>query len=342
MQDELAMKTTVVGSFPLENSDDNIRRVVRDQVEVGIDFVNYPQLEDMHAMFLDPLVEAKKLAKQNKFYFVGNDFIPPTPLAPSITHPVHLMVEMLEEQKVSISGLRACVTGPFTLMSHIRLEDVQEDPPWNIVDILKKYPELIENFATYVNTIARVYSRQCDIVSIDEPLLGLLVGGRNTLFDLQLNLSTDEATQLIIDRLNHAIEGIDAIPSIHVCGEITPLLRDTLFETKVRIVDHEFKGSPRNFEIFDRKLLEAHDKLLAFGTLKTIYGGEGEEAFIESTENIRNWIQKGIETFGAENILIKPDCGFGGLKAVFPGDKSYQLVRQKLKNMVEAVTPLIS
>ena len=342
MRDELAMKTTVVGSFPLESSDENIRRIVRDQFDVGLDFVNYPQLKDMHAMFLDPLVEAEKLEKRNKLYFIRDEFTPPTTPAPSITHPVQLMVEVLEDLKTSVSGLRACVTGPFTMMAHMRLEDVQKDSPWNLVDILKKYPELIENIVKYVNTIARAYSKQCDIVSIDEPLLGLLVGGRNTIFDLQLDMSTDEAIQMIIDRLNLAFEGIDAVPSIHVCGEISPLLRDLLLETNVRIVDHEFRSSPNNFELFDRKLLESKDKLLAFGTLKTMYGAEGEEAFVESVEDIQDWIRKGMDLFGAENIIIKPDCGFSPLKGAFPGDKPYQIVLKKLRNMVEAVKTLVS
>lgn len=341
MQDDLAMKTTVVGSVPLEISDSTIRRVVRDLVEVGIDFVNYPQ-GDMHAMFLDPLIEAKKLEKQNKLYLIKDDFTPPTTLAPSIIHPVQLMVEVLEDLEAPVSGLRACVTGPFTIMTHMRLVDIQKDSPWNLVDIFKKYPKLSENIATYVNMIAKAYSNECDIVSIDEPLLGLLVGARNTIFDLQMDLTTDEATQMIINQLNRAIEGIDAIPSIHVCGEISPLLRDMLLKTDVRIVDHEFRSSPRNIELFNRKLLESNEKMLAFGTLKTIYGGEGEEAFVESVENIRDWIQKGIDACGAENILIKPDCGFGPLKGAFPGDKPYQIVLKKLQNMVEAVKLLIS
>ncbi len=341
MQDDLAMKTTVVGSVPLEISDSTIRRVVRDLVEVGIDFVNYPQ-GDMHVMFLDPLIEAKKLEKQNKLYLIKDDFTPPTTLAPSIIHPVQLMVEVLEDLEAPVSGLRACVTGPFTIMTHMRLVDIQKDSPWNLVDIFKKYPKLSENIATYVNMIAKAYSNECDIISIDEPLLGLLVGARNTIFDLQMDLTNDEATQMIINQLNRAIEGIDAIPSIHVCGEISPLLRDMLLKTDVRIVDHEFRSSPRNIELFNRKLLESNEKMLAFGTLKTIYGGEGEEAFVESVENIRDWIQKGIDACGAENILIKPDCGFGPLKGAFPGDKPYQIVLKKLQNMVEAVKLLIS
>ncbi|MFQ5818900.1 MAG: hypothetical protein ACE5I5_02840 [Candidatus Heimdallarchaeota archaeon] len=341
MQNELAMKTTVVGSVPLEISDDTIRRVVRDLVEVGIDYVNYPQ-GDMHAMFLDPLIEAKKLEKRNKLYHISDDFSPPTTLAPSITRPVQLMVEVLEDQEAPVSGLRACVTGPFTIMTHMRLEDIQKDSPWNIVDIFKKYPKLSENIVTYVNMIAKAYSKECDIVSIDEPLLGLLVGARNTIFDLQLDLTTDEAIQLIMNQLNCSIEGIDAIPSIHVCGEISPLLRDLLLKTDVRIVDHEFRSSPHNFELFNRKLLESNEKMLAFGTLKTIYGGEGEEAFVENVKNIRDWIQKGIDAFGIENILIKPDCGFGPLKGAFPGDNPYQIVLKKLRNMVAAVQQIVT
>lgn len=336
MRNELAMKTAVVGSVPLDLSDEVIRQVVRDLVEVGLDFVNYPQ-GDMHAMFLEPLVEAGQIEMRKKLYFIEDDFTPPPTIASSIVKPVNLMVEELEAMTASGVRPRACVTGPFTLMTHMRLEDVQKDSPWNLVDIFKNYPKLAENIVTYVNMIVKEYAKHCDIVSIDEPLLGLLVGKRNTIFDLQLDMPAEEAIQMIIGRLNRAIEGIDAIPSIHVCGEISPLLRDLLLDTNVEIVDHEFRSSPNNFELFDRNILESKGKMLAFGTLQTMYGGEGVDIFVESIEDLQNWIQRGIDLFGAENILIKPDCGFGPLKGAFPGDQPYQIVLQKLRNMVEAV-----
>lgn len=335
MQDELAMKTTIVGSFPLDSSDANVKRITKDLVEIGLDIINFPQLEDMHSMYLDPLVASNGLKKQNNLYFIPNDFSPPKKPASTIIRPVKLMMEVLQDLEMPVFGRRGCVTGPFTLMTHMRMEDVQQDSPFNIVEVIQKHPKQFDNIVKYVNMIAREYSQFCDIVSIDEPILGLLVGGRKTLFDLQMKISTDEAIDLMITKLNQAIKGINAVPSIHVCGVIPPLLRDVLLKTNVRIVDHEFRSAPENFELFKRDHLEANDKILAFGSIQTIYGGEGAETFVESVEDIRNWIQKGIDSFGAENILIKPDCGFMPLKGAFPDP--YQIVMKKLQNMINAV-----
>ena len=49
------LKTTVIGGFPLKHSVENMRRVLSDQIEVGINFPCYGQLLDMNMMFLEPL-----------------------------------------------------------------------------------------------------------------------------------------------------------------------------------------------------------------------------------------------------------------------------------------------
>ena len=141
MQNQFAMKTTIVGSFPLDFSNDNIKRITKDLVEIGIDYVNYPQLVDMHSMFLDPLVELKKVRKDNKLFFIEENFTPPPTIASSITNPVHLTNEVVQTLDMSVYGLRACVTGPFTMMTHMRMDDIKKDPPWNIIEILQKHKE---------------------------------------------------------------------------------------------------------------------------------------------------------------------------------------------------------
>ena len=84
---------------------------------------------------------------------------------------------------------------------------------------------------------------------MDEPILGLLVG-RKIFFHTE---------DFIIETLNKALSGIKGMPSIHVCGRISPHLRDILLQTDVKIMDHEFRTSEVNFKVFEKKHLEDND-----------------------------------------------------------------------------------
>ena len=76
--------TTVVGSFPLENTKENMIRAFDDQVNMGIDYPCYPQLVSMNAQFLNPLSEnISSLDKDEKDNFIlSDDFnVPKEPFA---------------------------------------------------------------------------------------------------------------------------------------------------------------------------------------------------------------------------------------------------------------------
>ena len=46
-------------------------------------------------------------------------------------------------------------------------------------------------------------------------------------------------------------------------------------------------------------------------------------------------IKYAVNKFGKENIILKPDCGFGGLLATFGDKLGSEIVRRKLKVMTE-------
>ena len=67
--------TTVVGSLPLENTQENMRRGFEDLINIGIDYPCYPQLESMITQFLEPLSEViDPLTKKDDKFYLSEDF----------------------------------------------------------------------------------------------------------------------------------------------------------------------------------------------------------------------------------------------------------------------------
>jgi methionine synthase II (cobalamin-independent) len=117
-------------------------------------------------------------------------------------------------------------------------------------------------------------------------------------------------------------------------------LRDILLETNAKILDHEFVSNEGNFKIFEKKQLEQYEKFLAMGTIQTNFPPKKNanvKDYVEDINLLKNFIKKGIDLFGKENLFIKPDCGFGALKTLFDNENfAYEIVLSKLKNMVLA------
>ena len=328
--------TTTVGSFPLENTEENMIRAFDDMINMGIDYPCYPQLSSMISQFLTPLSELiDELEKRKgKFYLSGDFSIPDKAVALKYGE---FMVNFLNERSYLmdyIKGTKACLTGPFTLTSEIILEGeiakgitpkVFNEPRAIMVDwIIDKFAEIMKQIGSKYNEMG------INIISMDEPILGLLVG-RKIWF---------HSEDFIIETLNKAISEIKKYSSIHVCGMISPNLRDLLLKTNVKIMDHEFRTNEGNFNIFEKNHFKGTNKLLAVGTVQTKVAKEENKElsyYVESIDFLTKYIEKIINIFGHENLVIKPDCGFGPLKETFGEKLGYEIALRKLNNMVLAV-----
>ncbi len=338
MDKEDGLFTTVVGSWPLSDTDENMLRVFTDLIQIGIDFPCYPQLLSMTHQFLSPLSEITPQLKEidEKFYLYEEFEVPKQPIALEYGEFITNFFNEHPNLKESIKGTKACITGPFTLTFETILKNdiakglkpiIFEEPRAVMVDWI------VDKFAEVIKQIASAYSDMgIDIVSCDEPILGLLVG-RKILF---------HSEDFIIDTINKAISGIKGLTSIHVCGRISPNLRDLLLKTNVKILDHEFRTNEQNFKIFEKKHFQETDKFLALGTVESKFvpiPDKNINDYVETVEFLKNYIRKGIEQYGRENLIIKPDCGFYPLK-VFGENDGYEIAFKKVKNMVLALNEL--
>ncbi len=330
--------TTVVGSWPLSNNDTNMVKIFADLIQIGIDYPCYPQLLSMTHQFLSPLSKfiIQLEEKDNLFYLYDEFESPKQTIALEYGEFITNFFREHPELKKSVKGTKACLTGPFTLTFEVILKNtiakglkpiIFEEPRAVMVNwIVDKFAEIIKQIGAAYNDMG------IDIISCDEPILGLLVG-KKILF---------HSEDFIINTINKAISGIKGLSSIHVCGRISPFLRDLLLKTNVKILDHEFSTNEQNFKVFEKKHFQGTDKFLAMGTVDSKFVPNQDKKiddYVEKVGFLKKYIKKGIEQYGKENLIIKPDCGFYPLK-IFGEKDGYKIAINKVKNMVLAVKEL--
>ncbi|MFX1273803.1 MAG: uroporphyrinogen decarboxylase family protein [Promethearchaeota archaeon] len=339
MKEKDGLFTTVVGSLPLTDSPENMIKGFKDIIDVGIDYPCYPQLKSMITSFLDPLSEIiNPLIKEGNHFYLNEDFEIPDQII-GLEYGKFILDFFKEYPDLSkcVLGTKACLTGPFTLASEIIL---RENAAENIKAMIFNEPRAlmvesyVEKLAEIMKRIGSAYNDMgINIISMDEPILSIIVGRKSFFYD----------DNFIIKMLDKAISGIKELSSIHVCGRISPKLRDLLLSTDVKILDHEFRTSESNFETYKKEHFENTDKFIAMGSVQTkissIENGNVKD-YVEDISFLKNYIKKGIEHFGIENIIIKPDCGFAPLKESFGEKLGYKIAINKLKNMVIALKEL--
>jgi len=116
------------------------------------------------------------------------------------------------------------------------------------------------------------------------------------------------------------ITGAVKVPTcMHVCGNLANVLDDIL-KVNVNVLDFEFSKNPENLSLFGSKDLSG--RMIGYGCV------DSTAEPVESVAEIKKRIEKGVEVFGAKNMLIDPDCGLRM--------RSRESAFWKLKNMAEA------
>lgn len=182
-------------------------------------------------------------------------------------------------------GLKGIITGPWTMVKSsydLHYKNTEEA----VIDTA-------EALKVEVQKIADI----CDMIQIDEPFLSI------------------EFCDYVVDAIEMLIPK-GTTSALHVCGDVTDIAEE-LIEIDVDILDHEFAGNPKLFDVF-------HDlsfsQRLAPGVITT-------ENRIDEVSEIKDRIERAIDRFGME-ILIDPDCGLKNIGK----DVAYK----KIKNMVQA------
>jgi 5-methyltetrahydropteroyltriglutamate--homocysteine methyltransferase len=133
-------------------------------------------------------------------------------------------------------------------------------------------------------------------------------------------LSTGIADLAIAKQALEMITSSVHVPTcMHVCGNLANVL-DEILKFNVNVLDFEFSKNPANLDILSRRDLTG--KMLGYGCVDSSV----EE--VETVQEIRKRIEKGVEYFDPKILLIDPDCGMRM--------RSRESAYWKLKNMCTA------
>jgi len=180
------------------------------------------------------------------------------------------------------------ITGPFTITK-------------SSVDMYyNDEKELAFDFANALKQEAKALENHVDMISIDEPFFSMGVPDYGK------------------DLIESMASGLKCPTRLHICGDVSKIVADVL-EMPVDVISHEFKASPKLFDAFKQYNIT---KSICLGSVRS------DDVKIESTDEIKEHIQRGIDVFGNKICQLAPDCG----QRLLPRD----VALQKLKNLVKA------
>lgn len=323
------MRTSHVGSFPLSYNLRNVERVVSDMSYVGLDAPPYPQLRNFVEIYLAPLVAQGLLRESSGFYALveGVDVLSEIARAKVSIPEAEVTVAYVKKQRLGFKWLRAPVTGPLTLASKILLKAEREE---GLKATLLSDKDAVKTaLASFVREVVRYVSELgYNIVFLDEPILGVIVGKRKVLF----NYSRDDIVE-VLDYIGKSARGEFGI---HVCGAIHHGIFEVLTSVpSLKYLSLEFHDSPQNIAVVDKALLEENDKFISPGVVSS------KKPVVESASEVYELLSKLYSASGGRVDLVSGDCGFGGLRgALGDEEKEYQVSLGKLKSIVAAVKAL--
>lgn len=308
--------TSTIGSFPLDDSDANRGRCIEDLLTLGIDFPVYPQLQDMGRQFLRDLAEQDdRIATEGGRYRLRGREIRQD-VAPPGLEPFFWTLRYLEEKGVKEkAGLKAAVTGPFTLASYIEIGAGAFPSNTAVSDL-----ELVNQLARVLFRSCETVSKDANMISIDEPVLGMLVGSK-----IALGYSEKDIVDIYND-LAKSCRG--RFVGTHICGRISPRLAKILLKTDLSFLSHEFYDTRGNIDVYSPKEVRQSGKVLSVGCVSS------RSLALESPEEILAVMLR-FREYG-DTLFFTPDCGFRNLVANGSKEKGYKISLKKLENMVRA------
>ena len=159
------------------------------------------------------------------------------------------------------------------------------------------------------------------MISIDEPIMGIIVGSRTTF---------KHKEEDIIEMFNELKEACgNRIVGTHICGRISSKLGELLLRTELDFLSHEFYDTPRNADVYSPRRLIESGKILSVGCVST------KNPRVETPNEILK-VMKQFQNYD-DCLIFTPDCGFRKLLTYnLNREEAYAISMKKLKNMVEA------
>lgn len=290
------MKSTVVGSFPAEESSPSnfkdkllntfgfydpfkeaIRTSVIAQLDAGVDIISDGQVRgDMVSIFTE-YIPGMKIEDGNTF-IVGKIRKPTQEISiKDLQYAKKVMAEYYGGKIPEGKGIKGIITGPNTIVHSSRITSFYKNKEDAIID-------LAHSLKVEADAIAKKVKPA--YIQIDEPFLSTGMVDMNT---------AREAIGIIK-------EGLEVPLGMHVCGILKDAFKD-ISKFNVDILDFEFAGNNVNLGVLEENASLIRDKKLGFGCV------DSSVNTVDDIDDIEELVTKAIDIVGKDNLILDPDCG---------------------------------
>jgi 5-methyltetrahydropteroyltriglutamate--homocysteine methyltransferase len=308
--------TTTVGSFPkpprLEKARQQHARgelkaeeleamereetveVIRRQERIGLDIVVDGELYrgDMTTYFAERM---PGFAISNPVRSYGNRYYRKPIAVGPIRRKKPLTVDWWKfAQSQTSKPVKGMLTGPYTMMD------------WSFNEHYSSREALAMDLAEAIREEAMELAEAgAQFIQVDEPAVSV----------------RPEELKLAVRALGRAVEGIKAKTITHICYGDFDVIYPALLDLPVDMIDLEMANS--GYDLLDRFKQHRFTKEIGYGVLDV------HSHRIETKEEIKQGILRGLEHLKPEQMYIDPDCG---LKT-----RTVEEAKEKLAVMVAAV-----
>ena len=290
------MKSTVVGSFPAEESSpsnfkdkilnalgsyDPFKQAIKDsviaQLDAGVDIISDGQVRgDMVSIFTN-YIPGMKIEDGNTV-IVSKIRNPTQEISVNdLKYAKKVMKEYYGGNIPEGKGVKGIITGPNTIVHSSRIQSFYKNKEDAIIDLAHSLKYEVNAIA---NKVEPVY------IQIDEPFLS------TGMVDMKV---AREAIDILHD-------GLDIPLAMHVCGILDNAFKD-IAKFNVDIFDFEFAGNNVNLDVLEKNSSLISTKKLGFGCVDSSVNE------VDDIKDIDELVTKAIEIVGKDNLLLDPDCG---------------------------------
>jgi 5-methyltetrahydropteroyltriglutamate--homocysteine methyltransferase len=270
------------------------REVIELQEDIGLDVLVHGEMErgDMTTYFAERLT-GMGISDLVRSY--GNRYYRKPIVEGDLARPHPMTIDMFKfAQSLTSKPVKGMLTGPYTMCD------------WSFNTYYETRREVVLAFARLLHDEVRdLEAAGAKYIQIDEPAIS----------------TRPEELKIALEAMEIVTAGIKAKTVSHICYGDFQTIYPEILNLAVDQLDLEFANSGfTNLDVFRNPKFT---KEIAYGVLDI------HSHRIESVDEIKKGIKKGLEVFDADKMTIDPDCG---LKT-----RTEKEAEQKLRNMVEAV-----
>ena len=290
------MKSTVVGSFPVEvkgpssakdkllntfGAYDPFKQSIKDsvtaQLDAGVDIISDGQVRGDMVSIFTKYIPGMKIEDGNTF-IVGKIRNPTQEISvKDLQYAKKVMKDYYGGNIPEGKGVKGIITGPNTIVHSSRIQSFYKNKEDAIIDLAHCLKCEVDAIAKKVEPV---------YIQVDEPFLS------TGMVDMK---TAREAISIIKD-------GLEIPLGMHVCGLLNDAFKDlTTFD--IDILDMEFAGNNVNLGVLEENAYLLKDKKVGFGCVDSSVNE------VDDISDIDELVSKAIEIVGKDNLILDPDCG---------------------------------